>query len=73
MATKVLLAGESWVTHSTHVKGFDSFTTSSYSEGGTELMTGPAEYVFSGALSLSQLGLSPISQAPSQLAPAGTR
>jgi uncharacterized membrane protein len=30
---KVLLAGESWMTHSVHVKGFDSFTTSSYHEG----------------------------------------
>ena len=30
---KTLIAGESWVTHSTHVKGFDSFTTSSYEEG----------------------------------------
>ncbi len=30
---KVLIAGESWVTHSIHVKGFDSFTTSSYEEG----------------------------------------
>ncbi len=30
---KVLLAGESWMTHSIHVKGFDSFTTSSYNEG----------------------------------------
>ena len=39
MATKVLMAGESWMTHSTHVKGFDSFTTSSYSEGGTELIS----------------------------------
>src|SRR5436305_4089598 len=38
MATKVLMAGESWMTHSTHVKGFDSFTTSSYNEGGTELI-----------------------------------
>src|SRR5262249_30318466 len=38
MATKVLMAGESWMTHSTHVKGFDSFTTSSYHEGGTELI-----------------------------------
>ena len=29
----ILIAGESWVTHSIHVKGFDSFTTSSYEEG----------------------------------------
>ncbi|MBM4432252.1 MAG: cytoplasmic protein [Chloroflexi bacterium] len=30
---RILIAGESWVTHSIHVKGFDSFTTSSYEEG----------------------------------------
>jgi uncharacterized membrane protein len=30
---EILIAGESWVTHSIHVKGFDSFTTSSYEEG----------------------------------------
>jgi uncharacterized membrane protein len=33
MNEKVLIAGESWMTHSIHVKGFDSFTTSSYEEG----------------------------------------
>jgi uncharacterized membrane protein len=31
--TRVLIAGESWVTHSIHQKGFDSFTTTSYQEG----------------------------------------
>lgn len=31
--SKVLIAGESWVTHSIHQKGFDSFTTTSYNEG----------------------------------------
>ncbi len=35
---KLLLAGESWMTHSIHVKGFDSFETSSYNEGGTEMI-----------------------------------
>lgn len=30
---KVLIAGESWVTHSIHQKGFDSFTTTAYEEG----------------------------------------
>lgn len=30
---KVLVAGESWETHSIHHKGFDSFTTTSYEEG----------------------------------------
>ena len=30
---KILIAGESWVTHSIHQKGFDSFTTTAYNEG----------------------------------------
>ena len=30
---KILIAGESWFTHSIHVKGFDTFTTNAYSEG----------------------------------------
>lgn len=30
---KILLAGESWMKHTIHVKGFDSFTTSEYEEG----------------------------------------
>jgi len=30
---EILIAGESWITHSTHIKGFDSFTTSAYEEG----------------------------------------
>jgi uncharacterized membrane protein len=29
----ILIAGESWVTHSIHQKGFDSFTTTDYAEG----------------------------------------
>jgi uncharacterized membrane protein len=29
----ILIAGESWVTHSIHQKGFDSFTTTTYQEG----------------------------------------
>jgi uncharacterized membrane protein len=37
-APKVLFAGESWVTHSVHVKGADSFETSSYHEGGTAMI-----------------------------------
>jgi uncharacterized membrane protein len=32
-----LLCGESWVTHSLHIKGVDSFTTSSYVEGADHL------------------------------------
>ncbi len=30
---EILVAGESWVTHSIHIKGFDTFTTSGYEEG----------------------------------------
>jgi uncharacterized membrane protein len=30
---RVLIAGESWIVHSTHQKGFDSFTTTEYAEG----------------------------------------
>ena len=30
---RILIAGESWVTHSIHQKGFDSFTTTAYYEG----------------------------------------
>jgi uncharacterized membrane protein len=33
MAKKVLLAGESWMSYTTHVKGFDAFYTSSYETG----------------------------------------
>ncbi len=32
-SVRILIAGESWVTHSIHQKGFDSFTTTAYSEG----------------------------------------
>jgi len=32
-AVRILVAGESWVTHSIHQKGFDSFTTTAYYEG----------------------------------------
>ncbi|MGI6877236.1 glutamine amidotransferase [Microbacterium sp. gxy059] len=32
--TRVLLAGESWSTTTVHTKGFDTFTTSGYGEGG---------------------------------------
>ena len=38
--TKVLLAGESWMSHTIHVKGFDSFTTSEYAEGASWLIAG---------------------------------
>ena len=31
---KILLAGESWTSVTTHIKGFDIFTTSRYEEGG---------------------------------------
>ena len=33
MAKKVLLVGESWMSFTTHVKGFDTFYTSVYETG----------------------------------------
>lgn len=33
MTKSILIAGESWTTHSIHQKGFDSFTTTEYNEG----------------------------------------
>lgn len=33
MGKRILFAGESWTSHTVHVKGFDSFTTSLYEEG----------------------------------------
>lgn len=35
---RVLLIGESWFVHSIHQKGFDSFTTSEYAQGGAEFV-----------------------------------
>lgn len=32
---KVLVAGESWIKHTVHMKGFDHFHTTEYEEGGT--------------------------------------
>ena len=40
MSRKILFAGESWMSYTTHVKGFDSFTTSVYQEGATKLIEG---------------------------------
>lgn len=34
-AVKVLVAGESWVKHTVHMKGFDHFHSTEYEEGGT--------------------------------------
>lgn len=36
--SRILLAGESWTTTSTHTKGFDSFTTTTYAEGGADFI-----------------------------------
>ncbi len=35
---RVLLVGESWFVHAIHQKGFDTFTTSEYEEGGVEFV-----------------------------------
>ncbi|TIM37706.1 MAG: cytoplasmic protein, partial [Mesorhizobium sp.] len=36
---KILLAGESWVSTATHIKGFDQFPTVTYHTGADELLT----------------------------------
>lgn len=38
MSTTILLAGETWFTHGTHVKGFGSYETGHYAEGQTEFV-----------------------------------
>jgi uncharacterized membrane protein len=38
MEAKVLLAGESWITTSTHLKGFDFFSSTHYATGGDFLI-----------------------------------
>src|SRR5260221_13700398 len=38
METKVLLVGESWVSSSTHLKGFDFFVSTHYATGGDFLI-----------------------------------
>ncbi len=43
---KLLFAGESWVSYTTHVKGFDSFYTSTYGEGATRLLEALAKAGF---------------------------
>ena len=35
---KILLAGESWVSTATHIKGFDQFPTVTYHTGADELL-----------------------------------
>ena len=41
MSKKVLLAGESWMSYATHVKGFDSFTLLPYETGEKWLESSP--------------------------------
>lgn len=38
MPKKILLAGETWISHKIDVKGFSSYSTGSYGEGQTELV-----------------------------------
>lgn len=38
MAIKALLVGESWVSSSTHLKGFDFFVSAHYATGGDFLI-----------------------------------
>jgi uncharacterized membrane protein len=37
-AIRILFVGESWVRHTVHVKGFDSFSTTDYEEGASVLL-----------------------------------
>ncbi|MDQ0395014.1 glutamine amidotransferase [Labrys monachus] len=50
MKKKVLLAGESWVSTATHIKGFDQFPTVTYHTGADELLAalagGPYDVTF---------------------------
>jgi len=41
---RVLLAGESWITYSVHIKGVDQFTQCAYEEGARWLVAGLAEH-----------------------------
>ncbi len=43
---KVLLAGESWVSTATHIKGFDQFPTVTYHTGADELLTALQDSAF---------------------------
>ena len=38
MSKKILLAGETWISHKIEVKGFSSYATGAYGEGQTELV-----------------------------------
>jgi uncharacterized membrane protein len=38
MSKRILLAGETWITHKIEVKGFSSYSTGTYGEGQTELV-----------------------------------
>jgi uncharacterized membrane protein len=42
--THVLIVGESWTSHATHVKGFDQFQSSSYHEGVDPLRRAPSAH-----------------------------
>jgi uncharacterized membrane protein len=38
MPKRILLAGETWISHKIDVKGFSSYSTGSFGEGQTELV-----------------------------------
>lgn len=41
--TRVLLAGESWISHSTHYKGFDSFSSTTFHTGADDFIAAAAQ------------------------------
>ena len=67
--SKVLLAGESWVTHSIHIKGFDSFTTSEYVEGAGKLIEALEAAGHRGDVPPQPRGAGPVPPTAEELAP----
>jgi uncharacterized membrane protein len=69
---RVLIAGESWVTHSIHQKGFDSFTTTAYEEGVGPLKTALEAGGFEVAYLPNHLAASDFPESAAALATYGT-
>jgi uncharacterized membrane protein len=68
---RVLIAGESWVTHSIHQKGYDSFTTTSYHEGVGPLRAALEAGGFEVDFQPSHVAASDFPATPAALAPYG--
>ena len=66
---KVLLAGESWVSTATHIKGFDQFPTVTYHTGADELSEGDGGLALRHHVHAGARGAARLSRRPSR--PAG--